>query len=299
MTWRSERQGKGSGSRALVAGGDASAASTLEADHFSCQTLPCCVCRFSGGQMETILAWDSKSHGGKMPEGYLHLTCEQRCQIYALLQSGHSQAHIARKIGVDPSTISRELARNTGARGYRFKQAHEKASHRRKEASDKPRKMTPELVELVEEKLTQEQWSPDQITGRLAKDGVAFISHERIYQHVWKDKKDGGALHLHLRHSGKKYNKRKGRNSGRGLIPNRVDIDRRPSVVAASESGRPTQLSVPITEALSCRMSSVNPNTPGLQSCGTRARTLSYRHARACFCHSPTASKQSLMTMER
>src|SRR5450631_1005121 len=97
------------------------------------QTLPCCVCGFSGGQMETILAWDSKSHGGKMPEGYLHLTCEQRCQIYALLQSDHSQAHIARKIGVDPSTISRELVRNTGARGYRFKQAHEKASQRRKD----------------------------------------------------------------------------------------------------------------------------------------------------------------------
>ena len=168
-----------------------------------------------------------------MPEGYLHLTCEQRCQIYALLQSGHSQAHIARQIGVDPSTISRELVRNTGARGYRFKQAHEKASQRRKKASDKPRKMTPDLVELIEEKLTQEQWSPDQISGRLAKDGVAFISHERIYQHVWKDKKDGGTLYLHLRHSGKKYNRRKGKNSGRGLIPNRVDIDQRPPIVAA------------------------------------------------------------------
>ena len=168
-----------------------------------------------------------------MPEGYLHLTCEQRCQIYALLQSGHSQAHIARTIGVNPSTISRELVRNTGARGYRFKQAHEKASQRRKEASDKPRKMTPDLVALVEEKLTQEQWSPDQISGRLAQDGVACISHERIYQHVWKDKKDGGKLYLHLRHSGKKYNKRKGKNSGRGLIPNRVDIDQRPAVVAA------------------------------------------------------------------
>ena len=60
--------------------------------------------------------------------------------------------------------------------------------------------MTPDLVELIEEKLTQEQWSPDQISGRLAKDGVAFISHERIYQHVWKDKKDGGTLYLHLRH---------------------------------------------------------------------------------------------------
>ena len=183
--------------------------------------------------METILAWDSKSHGGTMPEGYLHLTCEQRCQICALLQSGHSQAHIARTIGVDPSTISRELVRNTGARGYRFKQAHEKALQRRKEASDKPRKMTPNLVALVEEKLTQEQWSPDQISGRLAQDGVACISHERIYQHVWKDKKDGGKLYLHLRHSGKKYNKRKGKNSGRGLIPNRVDIDQRPAVVAA------------------------------------------------------------------
>src|SRR5271168_1652224 len=188
---------------------------------------------FLAVRWRTILAWDSKFHGGTMPEGYLHLTCEQRCQIYGLLQSGHSQAHIARKIGVDPSTINRELVRNTGARGYRFKQAHEKASQRRKEASDKPRKMTPDLVELIEEKLTREQWSPDQISGRLAKDGVGFISHERIYQHVWKDKKDGGALHLHLRHSGKKYNKRKGKNSGRGLIPNRVDIDQRPFIVAA------------------------------------------------------------------
>ena len=112
-----------------------------------------------------------------MPEGYLHLTCEQRCQIYVLLQSGHSQAHIARTIGVDSSTISRELARNTGARGYRSKQAHDKASQRRKEASDKPRKMTPDLVELVEQKLTQEQWSPDQISGRL--DGEAKHRRKR------------------------------------------------------------------------------------------------------------------------
>src|SRR6516165_10927743 len=180
---------------------------------------PARLCRavgFLAVRWGTILACDSKSHGGTMPEGYLHLTCEQRCQIYALLQSGHSQAHIARKIGVDPSTISRELVRNTGARGYRFKQAHEKASQRRKEASDKPRKMTPDLVELIEEKLTREQWSPDQISGRLAKDGVAFISHERIYQHVWKDKKAGGALHLHLRHSGKNTTSGKARIRGAG-----------------------------------------------------------------------------------
>src|ERR1700675_4936431 len=68
---------------------------------------------------------------------------------------------------------------------------------------------------------------------------------------------------------------------------------------AASETGRPTQLSVPITEALSCRMSNENPNTPSSPSCGTRARTLSYGPAHACFCRSPTASKQSPTTMEK
>src|ERR1700680_493570 len=113
---------------------------------------------FSGGQMETILAWDSTSHGGIMPEGYLPLTYKQRCQIYALLQSGHSQAYIARQIGVDRSTISRELVRDTGVGGLRFKQRSEEASRRRQEASDQPRKMTPDVVELIEEKMTQEQW---------------------------------------------------------------------------------------------------------------------------------------------
>ena len=99
-----------------------------------------------------------------MPEGYHHLTYEERCQICALLQSGLSQAAIARQLGVDRSTIKRELDRNTGARSYRFKQAQEKASQRRKTASHAPRKMKPYLVELIEEKLTQEQWSPDPVS---------------------------------------------------------------------------------------------------------------------------------------
>ena len=143
-----------------------------------------------------------------MPEGYLHLTYEQRCQIYALLQSAHSQADIARQLGVTRSTVSRELARNAGARGYRFKQAHATASQRRQQASNRPRKMTPYVVALIERIMTQEQWSPEQIAGRLAQEGIVSISHETIYRHVWEDKKDGGNLYLHLRHNGKKYHKR-------------------------------------------------------------------------------------------
>ena len=167
-----------------------------------------------------------------MPKGYHHLTYEERCEIYALIRSGVSQATVARQLGVDRSTIKRELDRNAGARGYRFKQAQEKSSDRRRDASSAPRKMEPGLVKLIEEKLTQEQWSPDQISGWLAKSRIASISLERIYQHVRKDRKNGGNLYIHLRHRGKKYNRRMGKTSGRGLIPKRVDIDQRPAIVA-------------------------------------------------------------------
>jgi IS30 family transposase len=150
--------------------------------------------------------------------------CAQAKRPFA---SGHRQPDRRQ-----PPAIKRELDRNTGKKGYRFKQAQENASRRRIAASQAPRKMKPFLVNLIEEKLTREQWSPDQISGWLRKQGIASISHERIYLHIWADKKNGGKLYVHLRHSGKKYNKRKGKNSGRGLIPNRVDIDLRPAIVA-------------------------------------------------------------------
>src|SRR6202047_851565 len=237
-----------------------------------------------------------------MPEGYLHLTCEQRCQIYALLRSGHTQSHIAHQIGCDQSTISRELARNSGARGYRFKQADEKASLRRHQASGTPRKMTPAVVAVIEEKLTQQQWSPEQISGRLAQEGVATISHESIYRHVWNDKKDGGNLYLHLRHSGKKYNKRKGRNSGRGLIPNRLDIDQRPALVATKSRIGDWEADTLIGarhQGAICRMSSASPNTPSSPGCPTRPPMWWSRPVTTCCGRLRTASKPSPTTTER
>lgn len=167
-----------------------------------------------------------------MPQGYRHLTYEKRCQIYALLKSAHAKTEIAELMGVHRSTITRELKRNTGGKGYRYLQAEAKASARRAAASGVPRKMKPGLVREIEEKLTQDQWSPDQISGWLKRQGRVFVSCERIYWHIWKDKKNGGGLWRHLRHNGKKYNKRKGKNSGRGLIPGRVDIAERPAIAA-------------------------------------------------------------------
>ena len=160
-----------------------------------------------------------------------HLTYEQRCQLHALNKQGLTQAAIGEKIGCGQSVVSREIKRNSGLRGYRFKQAQTKSTTRRKEASERERKMTPDVVLLIEEKLTSEQWSPEQISGWLRLKGKTSVSHECIYQHIYADKRQGGTLYKHLRRSGKKYNKRKGKTAGRGLIPNRIDISERPAIV--------------------------------------------------------------------
>lgn len=166
-----------------------------------------------------------------MPKGYHHLTYEKRCQIYALKQRGDSQTQIATQLGVDKATISREIRRNTGRRGYRHKQAETFAEERRKTVSKRPRKMNETVIAIIIEKLNQ-QWSPEQISGWLSRNNPQCrISHETIYKYVWIDKRNGGFLFRQLRHRGKKYNKRSGKNAGRGCIPNRVGIEDRPKIV--------------------------------------------------------------------
>jgi IS30 family transposase len=164
-------------------------------------------------------------------KNYHHLTYEDRCQIYALKQSGLSARAIGKHLGFHHSNISCEIARNSGKRGYRFKQAQEKSKSRR---TAQHKRLTGELTARVESKLAL-QWSPQQISGWLKRHGEPTISHERIYQHIWQDKKAGGTLYKQLRHGGKKYNKRGKATAGRGCIPNRIDIDQRPDIVEQKE----------------------------------------------------------------
>jgi transposase, IS30 family len=154
---------------------------------------------------------------------------EDRCQIYALNKQGSSQQSIADMLGVSQSAVSRELARNRGKRGYRFKQAEAKAQARQAVRS-KPRKLTAGLRRRIISKLQTQRWSPEQISGWLGEQGIS-ISHERIYQIIWQDKREGGDLWQSLRRRGKRYNKRMGKTAGRGLIPNRIDISERPAIV--------------------------------------------------------------------
>lgn len=166
-----------------------------------------------------------------MPKGYKHLAYEQRCQIHALLKRNTSKSRIAVIVGVHPTTITREIKRNSGRRGYRYKQAQSKTIERRLKANMRLRKLTLEVTLYVEEKLCKFQWSPEQIAGRLKLKYGIKISHELIYRYIWNDKKDGGLLYKHLRRKGKKYNNRSAKKAGRGLIPGRIGIEERPQIV--------------------------------------------------------------------
>lgn len=153
-----------------------------------------------------------------------HLTFVEREILYRLKKQGHAQSEIAKLMGRHPSTIGRELRRNSGRRGYRPKQAQRFAETRRK-ASRRPAKLeNPEVHDEVQQKLTQ-LWSPDQIDGRLRakfpRQPQRWVSRQTIYNWInrraphWK---------IHLRRGGRPVERR-------GKLRDIVRIDGRPDVI--------------------------------------------------------------------
>jgi len=159
-------------------------------------------------------------------KSYHQLTQEQRYQIYALRKTKHSLSEIATVIAVHKSSVSRELKRNRGQRGYRPQQAHELALERRTIGLSR----IPGEIWAEVERLLRQDWSPEQISGRLKKEQKVCLSHEWIYQYVLKDKQAGGDLYRHLRCQ-KKRRKRYGIYDRRGKLPNCRSIEERPAIV--------------------------------------------------------------------
>ena len=162
--------------------------------------------------------------------GYKQLTYEQRYLIYKFLKTGYNQTEIANEVGVHKSTISRELKRNRGKRGYRHKQAQRFADQRRKKCT---RRITEEDWKLIERYLRKD-FSPEQVSHWVLKYFGIQVSHEWIYQYIWQEKRNGGKLYKHLRQK-KKYRKRSARSDNRGKIPNKTSIEDRPDVVEGRE----------------------------------------------------------------
>ncbi len=158
---------------------------------------------------------------------YKQLTQEERYQIHAYLKAGFNQSEIALEMNRDKSTISREILRNTGLRGYRPQQAQRLTEERRESKSGQ--RIQSDTWQIVE-KLIRMDWSPEQISLWLKSFASIRVSHEWIYQHILKNKAAGGDLHTHLR-CRKIRRKRYGTYSRRGQIVDRTSIDERPEIV--------------------------------------------------------------------
>ncbi len=156
---------------------------------------------------------------------YNHLTSQQRYTISTLIQNGWSRARIAASIGVAPSTVTREINRNSGIRGsYNWETAQKNANQKKMRTPGNravPKEVKKEAIRL----LAEEQWSPEQISAVLKLRGM-MISHETIYKIIRADKKKGGSLYLHCRHC-LKHRSRPVSSSG-SVICNRTNISERP-----------------------------------------------------------------------
>jgi IS30 family transposase len=170
---------------------------------------------------------------------YKQLSLEYRHQIKALMDAGLSQTKIAQTIGVHKSTISRELSRNVAKRGPTAKTylpdlAQKKTEQRHR---DKPKHLR--FSELLKKQaadwLEEEKLSPELIAARWRKQDTQGVSHEWLYQWIWKCKHhcdpEYGHLYKELKH-GRRKRKRGNYTDSRGILTGRVPIEQRPQVVS-------------------------------------------------------------------
>lgn len=157
-----------------------------------------------------------------------HLSYEQRYTIEVLLNAGKPQKEIARVLCLNKSVICREIKRNCDGRSliYKATLAQSKYEHRQK-VKPKQFKFTDE-IRLEVMGMIEQDYSPEQVSGVLKKNGGTTISHEWIYQFIWKNKKKKGTLYTHLRHKGRRYRKRGSSKDSRGKIVGRIGIEKRP-----------------------------------------------------------------------
>ena len=155
--------------------------------------------------------------------------------LAALRTQGLNGAEIARHLGCHRSTVGRELKRNSTPWDGRYRAAKaQEFTNGRRSRSRRNRQFSPNDFKRVDDLLAQ-RWSPEQISGRLARDGILAISHETIYRHVWRDKKAGGSLYIHLRCAQKKRRKGYGHYDSRGRLAGKRHISERPACADARE----------------------------------------------------------------
>jgi IS30 family transposase len=170
-----------------------------------------------------------------MPKPYKHLSQEEREIIANLLSGGSSLGDIAKAVGRDKSTISRELNRNSPPERLRYVpcRAHARACERKTEANKHERLKNDLIRQYVKAGLAK-GWSPEQISGRIRLDHPGeSINHEAIYQYIYHPRNPDRLEMIQLlrRAHKKRKNKSIGRKVRKTTIPNRIPIDTRPKSV--------------------------------------------------------------------
>lgn len=158
---------------------------------------------------------------------YKHLISTQRSQIFAYKQCGKDAKFIAEALGVHVSTIYRELSRNRNKRGGYAHNAHEMAMERQ-ERIVRNATISNSLKFECLQRIRVDQWSPEEISGALKKDGKR-VSHTTIYKWVKEDKLAGGTLYKNLRHKGYRRKENPYKAASARNIPNRTSIKDRPA----------------------------------------------------------------------
>ena len=164
---------------------------------------------------------------------YPQITAAERYTLGTLRRLGYTAAAIARILGRHRSTIGREVRRNATRYdgGYRPQLADGYARSRRSRSRRNQRFSAADWAQ-VHVRL-RENWSPEQVAGRLRLAHQLRISHETIYRHIWADKRVGGSLHTHLRGGRKQCRKRYGHYDSRGRLAGKRPITDRPPIVEA------------------------------------------------------------------
>ena len=164
---------------------------------------------------------------------YKQLCTEERFYIWQALREGKSAAQVAIALDRDPSTISREIKRNSPvqAKIYTYYWAVLLCKYRKQRANKmKYKKMTTETERLVE-LLIRQYLSPEQVSGYLKEHHSISLSHETIYRFIYRCAERKKALKPYLRQGKKIRRKRYGSGARAALIPNRISIDERPGIV--------------------------------------------------------------------
>ena len=162
---------------------------------------------------------------------YHQLTREERYLMGHELFSGTSMREIAKKLKRAAATISRERRRNadTSNGSYRYDKADSYARARRWR-SRKGTHFAAEQVKKVHE-LMRGRWSPEQISGRLKRQGTLRIGTSTIYRWIRRDKSRGGALWTQTRRLSRRYRKGYRVADRRGRLVGKKMIDTRPEAI--------------------------------------------------------------------